>query len=92
MVEESIYFVFFLFNDTASWVMKLVLIAVPVLMSYSPMYPPDPDCGALEMKRWVPEMAMPVAPDNPVMKLELRVAPVVASYKPTTSELSRPLA
>src|SRR5690349_15085841 len=60
-------------------VMKLALIAVPVVASYSPTVVPD----WFATKRSLPDNARPAGPFSPVMKLVLIAAPVVALYSPT---------
>lgn len=62
-------------------VMKLALIATPVLALYSPIVPP------VDTKSVLPDNAKPLGLFSPVMKLALIGAPVVALYSPTVVSL-----
>src|SRR5271165_5396155 len=73
---------------SCSPVMKLALIATPIVASYLPTVPVPGDWMLLiekipPTKRLLPDTASPVRPLSPVMKLALIAAPVVALYSPT---------
>ena len=58
---------------------KLALIAAPVVALYSPTVVPP----KFVTKRLLPDTASPEGPFSPVIKLALIAAPVVALYSPT---------